>query len=870
MGKHGVATSHSTQINSVTQFNVELDETDEYRDDIRRWRTCDLKDDRPPPLVIEVFLSTKNLNANQSLAILDDEGKRWDVKDALASFDSARSGKKRTSSEDEVILERWTVQLGENGAAFPSDLTNILPLVYKKSIVLFRSLFTYSKFLPAWKFSRRMAKGRSNGQLRLQYRVVGGTELGNLARSDNLSIPLCEGNELVVSDYAFGVTDSPAGPFSVHVTYRTNCEFRVDTSEALLSSRFLGTDEGFFQPLVPRAERLESARIPWNQEVGSLPSDRKVSMDQPDPSQAYGSLSTFHHVGPAAGPSPITALRNAQNLGPTSAASSPPARALPIQRSTQSSRSSLPAVEVTTGPGRRTSLSFQPFNTTSLSQSPATAVSSSPRPSSVRAPVLGVSKERVPNPGEPSSLWKKTAPLNPETATASSTSSSPKPVPYSRYSSSFSHRRARLSSGGTTKTDEDQNSSGKGSATSSAAQPGSGLIAEAGGGSSDSVHEDDESISDFLKMLDMKKDLLTPTDSAAAEASTRRTSAALMRFHRMRDSNAALSDSMSSSLLLHRSSSSSSRQLSSVPPMVPATSVSTSSSPGKPISPHTPHTPAIPSRLSANSIIDYSHRESGDRRLHPFLEEHESPSEEAPSEDTVEPVSSNVNAIDIPTSPRPFPPSYRRSSSVAQRRALPEDDDIAELYGMRSASMGAEDRQGRNRSAITEQIGLNDIQPDVARGQSSISNPQFDHQESAATRSSLKHRILTSTIPGLEGAGSGSASGSSLHQDYRSRPSRGGAGRGSIKPDGSTSSFGGGTGASGGRDHDGGSSSLLLERHVARPSFSRPEDKFDEDEPFLFAMSDLGASRRSLEEARGASSHAADAAPTARRGNRRD
>jgi hypothetical protein len=140
---------------------------------------------------------------------------------------------------------------------------------------------------------------------------------------------------------------------------------------------------------------------------------------------------------------------------------------------------------------------------------------------------------------------RKSMPLPPENAIASSASSSPKPAPISRYSSSFSQRRARLSSGGGSKDEGDNNSSGKVSATSSAAQPGSGVLAEAGAGSQDSIQQDDENISDFLKMLDLKKDLRSfqaSGDSPAADADTRRTSAALNRFHRMKDSNANLRD----------------------------------------------------------------------------------------------------------------------------------------------------------------------------------------------------------------------------------------------------------------------------------------------------------------------------------------
>ena len=775
--------------------------------------------------------------------------------EALATLQATRTDKRRAGQEHEVILERWTVQLGEDGSPLPADLTNILPLVYKKSIVLFRSLFTYSNFLPAWKFSRTLGKVRSQGALKLRYRIMDGTQMGPRTQPDNLTLPLFESKDKAVAEYTFGITDSPAGPFSVGVTYRTTCDFRVDDSEAILSSRFLGTDDEIFKPSLPTHEANDRPRTTTTttttiHEVGSLPSQTRHHVQHPDLGQAYGSLSTFHQVGPAAGSSPITALRNANDLFSETPTSSPSTQPAPLQRSPQSSRPSLRATEGVADTGRRPPISFQPFKTPSLSASPAVTspMTSSPRTSLGRAPVLASLNEArgIPPPAISSIPAQKHGPKLPENAVASSASGSPKPAPIiTRYTSSFTHRRARLSSGGTTKTDEDQTSSDKGSAASSAAQPDSSLLAEVGGGSSGSVHDDDEKISDFLKMLDLKKDLLTPSDAASTEVSTRRTAAALTRFHRMRDSNKELSDSMSSSLLLRAggSSGSSSRQLSSVPTMIPPTSLSTSSSPGKPLSPHTPHTPAIPSRLSAASNIDYGRQDISVQRHILSNEQHDSPPDAGMIEEPVlEPSgSNNVNAIPIPTSPRPFLPAYRRSSSAAQRRASRGVDDMVDLYGVRPASMGAGDRQPRIRTPVTipqdstDTRGIPSTFPAEPEDALATQGPEM-----APGRSSLK--TANSMLQSADGAGSGSASGNSLiHQVYRSRVSRGGRGRG-TPPQGSPSSFGGGPGDSG---------SALSERRGRGPSLSRPESKYDEDEPFLFAISDIGGSRRSLEEAQG-------------------
>lgn len=811
------AYSQKTDTKRVNRwFNLDIDETDEYKDEIRRWKTCDVDYNRPPPLVIEIFLTTEPLQQGQRLVIIDDDGKRWDVMNTLSSaHTTSRANQRRTPDVNEVLLERWTIELGDATAPIPPDLATLLPLVYKKSIVSFRSLYTYTNFLPAWKLSRKVGKGRSHMAMRLGYRLIDGTRLTDLSRLDNLSLRLFDSNTDVLSSYDFGVTDSPAGPFSVKVKYRQNCDFRIDDSEELLSSRFLGADDELFRPSLPTDKGSRA-------EIGSLPNDRRQNLlERPELGLAYGSLSTFHQAGIATGTSPISALRNAQDFN----ASSPPTPEQPrpsmhAHTASQTTRNSLRAVAA----NRRSSFSVQPFKTPTLSASPlgSSPLASSPRTHVVRAPTLGsLTEEGIAPPTTAIAAARRTGSLASDNAIASSASSSPKPAP-TRYSSSFSHRRARLSSGGTTvRTDDDQTSSGRASATSSA-QPGSGLMTEAAtrGGSSSSVAEDDgENISGFLKMLEQQKDLLSPASSAAAEANTRRTAAALHRFHRMRDSNAALSDSMSSSMMLQRSSGSSSRQLSGVPPMVAGTSMSTSSSPGKPISPHTPHTPFAPSRLSAA----YSHDDT-EQAHHLGSQDPPSPSE-APTEETAQAQSTaNVPAIDIPNSPRLFLPGYQRSSS-AQRRPLSSDEDIGDLYGMRSHSMGA-DRRGHRREAARQ----DDVdEPVSARVRDGTNSPRTDNPTRTGSQVHRHSGLATMTT---DGGGSEATSDRSSNV-YRTRSTRGGLGRGVMPTQGSSSSFGG-TGASVEQVDSSTSGSW---GRGGRRSVSRPENRFQDEDEFLpFAM----------------------------------
>ena len=804
-------------------------------------------------MLVELYIDTQDLTNTQSLVILDEQGRQWDVEEALNKSSSSSAGGSSQSSRPEVIIERWAVQLGQSPREIPQDLSANNPRIYKNAIVLFRSLYSVSRLLPAWKMGKRPPKTGSASKLpKIRYRITQGPQSEQESENDQLAMPLFKSSEDVLDSFVFDPVDSPAGPLCLQNTSRKQCDFRVDPAEAYLSARFMGMDDQVFEPSLGRKEgrdiqRKDYAVRPADEVAGSLPHDRRHNIPQPNQGQAYGSMSTFHQPGPPTSSSPLSALRAARIAGSESPEDTVSRRAPPNTRSAQGSRSSLRSADGGGAVGRRPSVSFMPFKSPSLSASPSQAeqlMTSGPRGSLGKAsPLAALAEARA-----PSSLGPHGAVLSrgsPNTTDVASISSSPKPGPPQRYSSSFGHRKAKLSVGGSSRT-EDDNSSGKASLNSSNAQPGSGVLAEGGGASSGSIQTDDDNISDFLKLLDQKKDLKSfrhPNDQAANEASIRRTSAALNKFQRMKDSNDALYSSMSSSHLLHRSSSSSSR-----PPIVAGTSVSPSSSPGKPVSPHTPHMPAVPSRLSANSTIEYPRRVSSqgeDRRPRPTAAD--GPQDARSNRD------SSTGAIDIPNSPRPFQPSYRRSSSAAQQvRNVPYEDDEMFPFAMRSASLGVDDRPPASLGAL---IGMHEGDvPD----ESAVAVPSVETREStfgSRFEGERNDRPQDSSFERREEAGS-------VHTrvtPYRPRIGRG-SGRG-TPPQASLSSLAERGSVSGSSDHRG-----------SRTSFTRPPSNFEDDEPLLFAMSDFGAaqqSRRSLEENRGGERGSSDSGASSRRGSRR-
>lgn len=762
-------------------------------------------------MVIETYLDLSQLNPSQCLVYVDDNDKRWDVLEALNSPESSDESPTVPSRNTEVILERWRFEFKPNPSEDIDEFGTILPKVYKKGVVYFRSLFTAAMICPAHRFSQQSMKEGRPSALEVKCRVLTGeTETTGL---DTLRQPLSDAREAVV-DYMFGDLEVPTGRLSSSMTYRTECHFKLVDAESLLSSRFTAIDEHFFKPSLP--QHRAHVRREATAEVGSLPSRRRGDhAEHEDVTQTYGSLSTFHGTG-ALGTSPISALRAVRPAG--SDKSSPSGSVPASMEDPPNSLPIRPSVRGKDGLGRRTSVSFQPFKAGSLSGSPRLHDGEGPAsPFTINRPsgLSALSQARNRNSltaGMPASLRG-----GPPSSVETPVSSSPRPSG-SRISSSFSHRRGRSSYGGQSRgVDDDQASSGRQSLSSSMAQPGSGLLAEAGGqASSGSLNADDDNISEFLKVLDSRKTLQSFETNKKGESTTKRTVAQLSKFQLMRESNNALTESMASSLQLHRSSSSSSRQLTSVPGMVAPASMSVSSSPGKPLSPHTPHTPAIPSRLSENSIIDYEAQAQAARRAR-GAPQIASTAEERNADAPMSPEGTTAIDIPLPLSPRLMQPNRRSSSVAQQQRNLVEEDDADAAFGSRrSISLGAEREPPTLSTLFSMDPGDSaedaaGLQPAAHIRAGPLGSPSSTEREKSAPSN-----ILAGTTP--------EAPGRLRYVSRRGRPTPPHSSRGSF-----VSSLSG------------------------RPGLGRGDNDAD-DEPLVFDMQVSELSRRSLEEGRGGGS----------------
>lgn len=851
----------------MPQFSIDTDDIDDFRDELRVYKTSGSFENRPPPMIIETYIDASRLSNSQSLVIVDENGKRWDVLEALNSSETSDDSQRRRQPRKrntEIILERWRVELKCLPNVDRDEFGPTLPTIYKRSIVFFRSLFVTTRIMPCWKYSQQaLAKG-IHPALEVKCRIL--TAEPEYTSYDPLRQPLHDGRD-AVTEYVFTDLEVPVGRFYASVTYRNDCSFRVDDSESLLSSRFMGVDENFFKPSIP--PRREHGRSDSYAEPGSLPAHRHSRGTQ-EPQQTYGSLSTFHGAG-ALGTSPITALRAVRPIGsdtssPSASTSASieqpdPPYSLPIRGA-----AARPTVRTSDAANRRPSVSFQPFKAGSLSGSPRIPDMEPPAsPQSLTRPsgLSGLSR-----PGNRSSLTAGMAASlrGPGAVPQEIPSVTGSPKPASRYSSSFTHRRGRPSFGGQSKGDDDQASSGKQSLSSSA-QPGSGLLTEAGGAaSSGSFATDDDNISEFLKALDNRKTLKSFEPNRKGESSaSKRTAAQLSKFHLMRESNNALTDSMASSIHLQRSSSSSSRQLTNVPSMVNPASVSVCSSPGKPLSPHTPHTPAIPSRLSENSIIDY--QAQGGHHQHHHLHQNTNPDitateEEDGNDDDDDdqtpmvtqqggPGSGGTTAIDIPLplSPRLL---HAGGGSAANRRASSVHHSLA---GEVDDSYLQQQQQPPRSASVEAAASADDRDVPTLSTLLAYQQHQMDSDLKMARGSGRSPRAVEPAIgAGVEGGVDDNGDDGGERQGggvgVGSGDQRGGAGPGAAVGRGLGAGISGrypvpNSRASSGSHRPGSFGSVPAGRAGGYAGSVEGAD----EEPLLFAMSELERdSRRSLEE----------------------
>ncbi|KAL8279473.1 hypothetical protein RQP46_008035 [Phenoliferia psychrophenolica] len=273
-------------------FNLELSETDHFRQELKTWRSVSsLLSPTPspspspthslspsasssvPPMVLDIILDTCGMTPNQVLVLSDQRGRRVRV-DSSPSPPTSTSSPAPSSgvrspriTRPNVILERWTLSLV---APFQPTPAPELPSVYKQAIVLFRTLFTL--------IGCRMSMG----------------DEGEREGEVDVEVPIAErSGEQTIETFVFPGVQTPIGTLVLKCAYRLNADFAVEAIETLLSSTFI--DQDFFKPTMARYHQDALSGRPGSLPIKQQPYPAPPNSSSSSPQRpSYGSLSSRH------------------------------------------------------------------------------------------------------------------------------------------------------------------------------------------------------------------------------------------------------------------------------------------------------------------------------------------------------------------------------------------------------------------------------------------------------------------------------------------------------------------------------------------------------------------------------------------------
>ncbi|CUM64593.1 uncharacterized protein PRCAT00002201001 [Priceomyces carsonii] len=534
-------------------FNLQIHNSDLVKDDLKLWKLCaDLSN--IPPMIIETYLDLRQLTPRQIAVLNDDNGNPWTV---------AKGGSKK----QEVVLERWLIEFDPNDVS--GSIIDELPLIYKQAIILFRSLYGFSRLMPAFKL-RKALKNSKSSKLVLGNKVLDGKQPISSKGRFGLSKSIIPHQMLLTESHLnqkyFQPIQTTLGTLKVSIAYRRHSDFCVHESEEILSTQFMSMDidknsesEVIQKHLLDTDERLSDPNIKANRRI-SLSSQASMSVSP---------NSNYHIARESSPPSkrtsntpPVVQRPSIQPFKIGSMSNSPPPasntpyvgssleRRISITSNKSASNASLAAV--LRNPRSSTSSTNTTTNIPIASNTNNQYNTSMPR---------SISSSHGSNLQHEDNFF----------ANAESTSYTP------RFSSSFGSRASRRFSNTSIRQStptgnlNDASILGTNSALGSPADPVSGLYI-------------DDDISDFVKMIDSKSDLRFSSYNSGNESKLSYNQGsnsqldALSKFQHLKSQHQQLGDSVNASLILQHnqaigsrpSSRKSSNSVSSPPPSIPS------------------------------------------------------------------------------------------------------------------------------------------------------------------------------------------------------------------------------------------------------------------------------------------------------------
>ncbi|KAG0684660.1 autophagy protein 13 [Pichia californica] len=222
-------------------FNLKTFNTHISKNDILPWYNKDVTS--LPPMIVETVLDLSELNEKNKKLFIDDE---------LIT----------TKKKSELVLERWLIKLElEN---YDNDSIQ-LPVIYKKSIVMFRCLYTLARLLPA---SKLLDKNISK-YIKIKTKILNGSKSlaskGRFGLSRAL-IPDKPDMDIVESKDLLPVL-TPIGSLYLSVSYRRNCNFQVQDNDL---------DEEIYSRTITSANTATTTHINTETNTNKLPGGKEI------------------------------------------------------------------------------------------------------------------------------------------------------------------------------------------------------------------------------------------------------------------------------------------------------------------------------------------------------------------------------------------------------------------------------------------------------------------------------------------------------------------------------------------------------------------------------------------------------------------
>ncbi|CAH6718505.1 autophagy-related protein 13 [[Candida] jaroonii] len=495
------------------------------KDDLKIWKNNELNS--ISPMIIETLIDLKSLDDKKSLILNDENNNPWTV------FKNG-AGKK-----NEIVVERWLIEFDHNEVS--GSIMDELPLIYKQAIVLFRSLYGFTRLMPAYKIKKNTDNLKP---LKLVNKVVDGKQPISSKGRIGLSKSIIPHQILTTDSHLiqrqFHPIQTTLGTLKVSVVYRRHSNFKVVDSEVLSQSN------------------IENALEPV-----------KVDFEIPESKQGY------QETVDVAGQEEVDARESRELRESRESRELRESRESRESRDLRESRESREELrdsrerELRDESPKRTRPSIQPFKVGSIGNSPPP-----------NQPYGGSSLERrisITSNRSTSNASLVAMLRNPRGSVSSTTgstttnipiSNSPNPMSVARsisssHGSNFIGHEENLETGGTPRFSSSFGSraSRRFSNTSirqSVLQNNNDSLLGTSAGSTSSINPlsglyIDDDISDFVRMIDSKGDLRFSYGGGSYNSGHNDSKEILNKFQLLKSQHQSFSDSVSQSLILHQS-----------------------------------------------------------------------------------------------------------------------------------------------------------------------------------------------------------------------------------------------------------------------------------------------------------------------------